>query len=193
MHTSRPEASGYNVCTCSPDSAEERQARKRGSPPLGRLPADALRQSAPHTLTEDRTFHAEFELPRQEPRPKKAPSPKPRKPKPTKPQVRKPRIPTRTDEKRTKARRDYDKARDQKPERKEAARLLARKNLEKRKAAGLCKSCPSQAIPGQTRCEACRDKHRESRQAYDTKRRQNAKNLPSTLKPRDQEAMKTAR
>ena len=42
-------------------------------------------------------------------------------------------------------------------------RLYAKKFQEERKVASLCVACGNQAIPGQTRCEACRDKHNESR------------------------------
>ena len=58
---------------------------------------------------------------------------------------------------------EYERERNQNPERREAARLQAQKDRRERKAAGLCKTCPNPAIPGQTRCEVCRDKHGVSR------------------------------
>ena len=85
------------------------------------------------------------------------------KPKPRKPRVREPRVPTKTVEERIEAQRQRDRARNQTPERKEAERLQKQKARRERKAAGLCKTCPNPAIPGQTRCEACRDKHNQSR------------------------------
>ena len=113
---------------------------------------------APPTRTEERTFQLTFELTKPEPKPKKATKPKPRKPK-----ARKPRVPTKTVEERIEAQRQRDRARNQTPERKEAERLQKQKARRERKAAGLCKTCPNPAIPGQTRCEACRDKHNQSR------------------------------
>ena len=43
--------------------------------------------------------------------------------------------------------------------------------LETAKAIGKCKHCPQPAIPGQTRCESCAEKHRISRRKNDTDRR----------------------
>ena len=74
-----------------------------------------------------------------------------------------PRVRRKTPEEQHEARRLYDKTRSQKPERKEAMRLYAKKFQEERKVASLCVACGNQAIPGQTRCEACRDKHNQSR------------------------------
>ncbi len=119
--------------------------------------AIAMRPEGPHPLTEERTFQLRFEISR--PEPKK----KPRKPKPRKPRARKPRVPTRTAEERIEARREYDKARSQTPERKEADRLRARQVRLERKEAGQCRDCSNEAIPGQTRCESCRDSHNRSR------------------------------
>jgi|GEM_PF-5911072 len=106
------------------------------------------------------TFHHTFKLtkPESKPKPKKV-----SKPKPKKPQARKPRTPTHTPEERKDLRRKYDKLRNQTVERKEFHRLQAKKVRDERKAAGLCKTCPNPAIPGQARCEACRDKQNQSR------------------------------
>ena len=89
--------------------------------------------------------------------------PKVRKPKPGKLRERRPRAPTRTAEEQTQARRDYDKVRNQTPERKEAARLHARQVLKEKKERGQCRDCPNEAVHSQIRCEACRDKHNQSR------------------------------
>ena len=40
-----------------------------------------------------------------------------------------------------------------------------------RKAEGLCKSCPNKAIPNQTRCPDCAEKHRVWNQRHSEKRR----------------------
>ena len=111
-------------------------------------------------MTEERTFQLRFEITKPEPqtKPKKV-----RKPKLRTPRERKPRVPTRTAEEQTQARRDYNKARSQTPERQEFKRLQEKKARQERKAAGLCKTCPNPAIPGQTRCDTCRDKHNQSR------------------------------
>ena len=75
---------------------------------------------------------------------------------------------------------EYERDRNQNPERKEVARLEAQKDRRERKAAGLCKTCHNKAIPGQIRCEVCRDKHRVSRRVSAAKRREEAKKTAST-------------
>ena len=114
----------------------------------------------PHPLTEERTFQHRFDLTWSQPKEKPRNI---RKPKPRKPRLSQPRVRRKTPEEQREARRLYDKTRSQKPERKEAMRLYAKKFQEERKVASLCVACGNQAIPGQTRCEACRDKHNESR------------------------------
>ena len=138
----------------------------------------------PHPCSKRITFQHTFQLEQSEPKTKKATKPKPRKPKPKDP--RKPRVPTKTVEERIKSRQEYERARTQNPERKEAARVQARKVLRERKEKGQCRGCSNPPIPGQTRCEACRDKHRVSRQKYDAKRRKEAKKTASTEAPGDQ-------
>ena len=59
-------------------------------------------------------------------------------------------------------RRQYDRARDQQPERKEANRRRTAENRKKRIALGLCVGCGKPAVPGQTRCAACARDHRKS-------------------------------
>ena len=50
-------------------------------------------------------------------------------------------------------------------ERQERARARAVEARNKLKEAGLCRDCRQRAIPGQTRCPDCAEKHRQSRQA----------------------------
>ena len=68
-------------------------------------------------------------------------------------------------------RREYDRARSQNPERKEYWRLLAQEKRQRAKELGQCRNCSKQAIPGQTRCPTCAEKHRESRRRGNAKRR----------------------
>ena len=46
-------------------------------------------------------------------------------------------------------------------ERKEHSRARAAENRKRRKAMGLCKDCPNQAIAGQSRCSSCAEKNRQ--------------------------------
>ena len=97
---------------------------------------------------------------------------KPKVTKPSKPKVKKarPKVkkPTKqqiriTPEKQREARRAYEQARNQTAERKEFQRLQAQKLRRERKVASLCVGCGNQAIPGNTSCEVCRDKHNQGR------------------------------
>ena len=117
----------------------------------------------PHPLTEDRTFQHRFELTKPAPNQKPRKAKKVRKPGPRKEKLRKDPKPKRPPEEQREARRLYEQARNQTAERKEAARLQAKKVRQGKKDAGLCKTCPNPAISGQTRCESCRDKHNRSR------------------------------
>ena len=119
--------------------------------------------AGPHPLTEDRTFQHRFELTKPAPNQKPRKVKKIRKPRPRKEKPRKDPKPKRTPEERREVLRIYEQARSQTAERKEAARVHAKKVRQDKKDAGLCKTCPNPAIPGQTRCENCRDKHNRSR------------------------------
>ena len=55
---------------------------------------------------------------------------------------------------------EYERARSQNPQRQESRRLSGQRRRQERKAAGLCSSCPNPAIPGQNKCEICRDKNK---------------------------------
>ena len=78
-------------------------------------------------------------------------------------------------------RKEYERTRNQTPERKEYQRQLRRKQAQIAKETGKCKSCPQTAIPGQTRCETCAEKHRVKRRRNDAERRasQKAKRQPN--------------
>ena len=58
------------------------------------------------------------------------------------------------------------------PERKEASRRAAKDRRERAKKLGLCRDCRKQAIPNQTRCEACAENHRVRRRQDDATRRE---------------------
>ena len=57
-------------------------------------------------------------------------------------------------------RRAYEHARNQTTERKEYLRQYKRNQYRIAKETGKCKHCSNPAIPGQTRCETCAEKHR---------------------------------
>ena len=72
-------------------------------------------------------------------------------------------------------RREYERVRSQTPERKEYRRQLRRKQVRIAKETGKCKDCSNPAIPGQTKCETCAQKHRQRRRKDDANRRAKAK------------------
>ena len=76
-----------------------------------------------------------------------------------------------TAEDRKRKRSEYDRARSQTPERMEYRRLLAQEKRRKAKELGKCRTCSNQAIPGQTRCPTCAEKHQQSRRRSDADRR----------------------
>ena len=53
-------------------------------------------------------------------------------------------------------------------------RRLVQERRQKAKEASKCRDCSKPAIPGQTRCEACAESHRQSRRRSDAKRRATA-------------------
>ena len=79
-------------------------------------------------------------------------------------------------------RRESDRIRRQRPERNEYQRRIAKEMRQKAKALGKCKSCPQPAIPGQTRCPSCAEKHRVSRRRNDGQRRAMAMQSATTEK-----------
>ena len=66
---------------------------------------------------------------------------------------------------------EYDRQRNQTPERRERTRLIAKERRLKAKELELCKSCTNSAILGQTRCPTCAEAHRQSRRRSDANRR----------------------
>ena len=98
---------------------------------------------------------------------RKAKVKKPPKPKVTKakPKVKKPpKQRTRiTPEERAQRRRAYEQARSQLPHCKERNRVEAKERHRQAKELGLCRTCPSPAMPGQTRCQDCIEKRRPQR------------------------------
>ena len=68
-------------------------------------------------------------------------------------------------------REEYDRARSQTPERKEYRRQHQRKLDKIAKETSKCVSCPNLAIKDQTRCEACAEKHRQSRRRSEEKKK----------------------
>ena len=74
-------------------------------------------------------------------------------------------------EERIRRRHAYETGRNKTPERQEYLRTLAQKRRQKAKEAGLCRSCPNPAIPDQTRCEVCAEKHRVSRTKWQAEHR----------------------
>ena len=68
-------------------------------------------------------------------------------------------------------RKAYDRARNQTPERKEFHRKNAQQTRLAAKALGLCRACRKPAIPDQTMCEVCAEKHRQRRRKSDAARR----------------------
>ena len=121
--------------------------------------------SAGTDLGESHTFQYTIDI---SPPPKKTktkPTRKAKVKKPPKPKVKKPpkqriRI---TPEERAQRRRAYEHARSQLPHRKERNRVEARERHRQAKELGLCWTCRSPAVPGQTRCQDCTEKRRLQR------------------------------
>ena len=94
------------------------------------------------------------------------PESKPKQPKPWKPKDAK-----KTVEERLETRREYDRARNQAPERKAYDREQQKRVQAKKAELGLCRDCGNAPIKGQARCEACRDKHRADGRRRNAERR----------------------
>ena len=75
---------------------------------------------------------------------------------------------------------EYERLRQQRPERKEANRRTGRERRQRAKNLGLCRNCGKPAIPGQTRCITCAENHRQSRRRSDAIRRAAAKEMATT-------------
>ena len=59
-----------------------------------------------------------------------------------------------------------------KQEQKERAKKNAQEKRRQAKEFGLCRDCPNPAIPQQSRCEQCAEKHRVSRRQWQAERKQ---------------------
>ena len=88
-------------------------------------------------------------------------------------------VPASEEEKAREARREYDRTRNQSPERKDYNRLSEQKRRQRAKENDRCRNCSRPAIQGQTRCSTCAANHRQSRRRSDDKRREAAKGNPS--------------
>ena len=150
------------------------------------------------TPTKGRFFQHTFKLPennrRHRAKTRKPPTQKP----PRKPTVRKPQkkaaVPKARQPKRrpeptpaeVEARRqkllDYYRLKNQTPEHKERARLFAQEKRRKSKELGLCRDCPNPAIPGQSRCETCAEKHRQARKRAEERASQQRKQASGQTK-----------
>ena len=114
---------------------------------------------------ESHTFQYTIALPQRKSKKRKA---KPKATKQPKPK-REPKRTTKTQrtplspEELIRRRQTYDTSRNKTPERQEYARLYAQEHRRKAKETGLCRSCANPAIPDQTRCESCAEKHRAGR------------------------------
>ena len=73
------------------------------------------------------------------------------------------------------SRREYERLRGQRPERREFRRKAAQVSRQKAKDLALCKVCRNPAIPGQTRCEICAEKHRQGNRRGAAVRREKQK------------------
>ena len=111
----------------------------------------------PTGLGESHTFQytIDISLP-----PKKKKTKPAKKPKVKKPPKQRTRI---TPEERAQRRRAYEQARSQLPHRKERNRVEAKERHRQAKELGLCRTCQSPAMPGQTRCQDCTEKRRLQR------------------------------
>ena len=108
---------------------------------------------------ESHTFQYTIDL---SPPPKKTKTKRARKAKPkvTKPPKQRVSI---TPEERTQRRQAYEQARNKLPHRREQHRVEAKERHRQAKELGLCRTCRSPAMPGQTRCQDCIEKRRLQR------------------------------
>ena len=128
-------------------------------------------------LGESHTFQYTIDL---SPPPKKTKTKRARKAKPkvTKPPKQRIRI---TPEERAQRRRAHEQARNKLPHRREQRRMYAKEGHRQAKELGLCRTCQSPAIPGQTRCQDCIEKRRLQRiqaKEKDTQQRHEALDQP---------------
>ena len=131
-------------------------------------------------IGKERTFETHFLLAyRKQRKAKAAEKPKtkqPAKPKPVEKQTQR-KIPVDPE-----TIRERERIRAKTPKRKESGRIYANKRRSEDKALGKCRDCSLPAIPNQTRCENCAEKHRVSRRTSDARRRTAAKRAATTDK-----------
>ena len=75
---------------------------------------------------------------------------------------------------------EYDRQRNKTPERREQNRLNAQEKRRRAKEQGLCRHCPNPAIPNQTRCPSCAEKHRVSRRKWQARRKEEQESVVTT-------------
>ena len=69
------------------------------------------------------------------------------------------------------AHREYERARNRTPERREYRLRHAEEQRQRARLLGKCQNCSKPAIPGQSRCLTCAEANRQSRRRSDAKRR----------------------
>ena len=129
----------------------------------------------PHKWAVGTTFEWEFEFPittnpayQPKPAPKRK-TKKPANPKPASARARKTSKPSTAQPVKPKASEKTKRVRLTPEERQERPRARAAEKRRKLKESGLCKDCQQPAIPGQTRCQSCANKHRQSRRPRQSK------------------------
>ena len=171
------------------------RARQRGDGPISHHTSPTSLQQTPHKRAIGTIFSIRISLPksfRPNRNPPTRPSSYPTLLKPTRTEIRRPSNPKPqplqnddqpnrtpnpakvliTRPKQTpEQRKAYDKARNQTPERKEFYRKNAQQMRLTARALGLCRACRKPAIPDQTMCEVCSEKHRQRRRKSDAARR----------------------
>ena len=131
------------------------------------------RPPSPVTRVEGRTFQFSFPLPEKIQQPAK-PSKKAKTPEPTgknkaKPQKDEGQVPVQSG-KTTSDRKEYEKARNQRPDRKEYNRIYMAKRRQEEIANGVCVRCEKEAPEeGKLKCRKCADKHNAENRKYATR------------------------
>ena len=133
----------------------------RGDPP--RVAVSSMRPTTvPLRYSKRIIFDCTMPLPSRPAKQRKAPTPITRVKKSTRAK-KPPRTPTPLElQERIQKRLEYEKSRNQRPERKQFHRDSQKRQRQRKKELGRCKTCPQPIIPGQTRCPSCAAKHRQS-------------------------------
>ena len=134
-------------------------------------PFCAAQQGSPLRFSKRIQFSYTVELPVRPNAKRKTAKPKSRAKKPKK-DKRSPRTVSPEElELRQQARQEYERARGQNPERKQLNRDRQQRRRLRAKELGLCKQCLQPAIPDQTRCPSCAEKHRQNHKRAAAERR----------------------